>query len=582
MYFSCEGNAFEKGTKKNKKSGNDENATRSQYACVYREKARHTLLCLSSSRPLITHAIFKFPLESNKKKILMDTFDVVVVGAGLSGLCAARELKRHAPHLRVVVAEASSRVGGRTLVDEDGTDLGGGYFGPTQDRIMHVIDHLGLKMQKINTKGKTVQLLDGSIKHYSGIIPPVNLLGVIDLGAVMRHMDKEVQRVDLVHPHKTSEAEKWDTMTVEEYLQRHCYTESARKLMRVAIRIVLCVEPCEVSVLAWLWYVKQSGGVKRIFETENGAQDSKVQGGAGQIAPLLAKELEPGTVRLSCPVRRIDYTDRSTIRVDGFGFSLSARFVILALPPMQQMRMEFVPALDHLRCQSLQRYPMGHVVKTFMYYDRPFWREKGLNGSIVCDEGIARVTIEDIKPDGSKPCIMGFVASDKACELGGAPQRNERARMLGEHYAKVFQCEDARHPVAYKEKNWAEEPWVGGCYVGVQGPAVITKYKMAHREPIDRRIFIAGTEAAYRMVGYMDGAVEAGERSARNVLVTMGILPASQYDVVSMPAPSPQMPFVNMDLTFAEKIAPSVPQVVSGIAVAVCAAAYIYFSRTTS
>jgi monoamine oxidase len=502
-------------------------------------------------------------------------FDVVVVGGGLSGLCAVRELKRHAPHLKTVILEANSRVGGRTLIDEDGTDMGGGYFGPTQDRIMAVIDHLGLKMQKINTKGKTVQLLNGTVKHYDGIIPPVNLLGMLDLGAILKDMDLQVGLVDLVNPHKTPNAEHWDIMTVEEYIQKNCWTESARKLMRVAIRIVLCVEPCEVSVLAWLWYVKQSGGVKRIFETHNGAQDSKVQGGAGQIAPLLAKELGDGAVRLNSPVRRIDYTDRRSIRLEGFGFCVTAAYVILALPPMQQMRMEFVPALDHLRTQSLQRYPMGHVMKTFMIYDKPFWREKNLNGQIVCDEGIARVTIEDIKPDGSKPCLMGFVASDMAAELGGIP-RDQRVRMLGEHYAKVFQCEEARYPVDYKEKNWAEEPWVGGCYVGVQGPAVITKYKMAHREPIDRRIFMAGTEAAYRMVGYMDGAVEAGERSARNVLVTMGVLPASQYDVVSMPAPSPQLPFVNMDLSFAERHSPSVPQVLSVVALGVLAAAYFW------
>ena len=403
------------------------------------------------------------------------------------------------------------------------------------------------------------------------------MLGVIDLGAVMKDMAEQVGPVDLEHPHKTPNAEKWDTMTVEEYLQRNCWTEAARKLLRVGIRIVLCVEPCEVSVLAWLWYVKQSGGVKRIFETHNGAQDSKVQGGVGQVAQLLARELGDDVIRINAPVRRIDYSDASRVRLDGIGFTVTATHVILAVPPMQQMRMEFLPALDHLRYQSLQRYPMGHVMKTFMYYDKPFWRLRGLCGQIVCDDGIARATIEDIKPDGSKPCIMGFVASDMAAQFGGVPQ-DVRIKMLGEHYAKVFQTDEALHPIAYKEKNWAEETWVGGCYVGVQGPAVITKYRMAHREPIQKRIFMAGTENAYRMVGYMDGAVEAGERIARNVLVTMGRLPASEYDVVSSPPPSAQLPFVDMELSFVERHAPTVPQVIA-VAVGIIALVWYRFVR---
>ena len=420
-----------------------------------------------------------------------------------------------------------------------------------------------------------MQYLNGTVKHYDGIIPQVNVLGVIDLGAVMKDMAEQVGPVDLEHPHKTPNAEKWDTMTVEEYLQRNCWTEAARKLLRVGIRIVLCVEPCEVSVLAWLWYVKQSGGVKRIFETHNGAQDSKVQGGAGQVAQLLARELGDGVIRINAPVRRIDYSDASRVRLDGIGFTVTATHVILAVPPMQQMRMEFLPALDHLRYQSLQRYPMGHVMKTFMYYDKPFWRHLGLNGQIVCDQGISKVTVEDIKPDGSKPCIMGFVFPKEAAAFGG-PEAKMKA--LGEHYAKVFQTDEALHPIAYKEKNWAEETWQGGC-IGLMGPGAMTKYRMAHREPIQKRIFMAGTENAYRMVGYMDGAVEAGERIARNVLVTMGRLPASEYDVVSSPPPSAQLPYVDMELSFVERHAPTVPQVIAVAAGIAGAALWLLYSR---
>ena len=90
---------------------------------------------------------------------------------------------------------------------------------------------------------------------------------------------------------------------------------------------------------------------------------------------------------------------------------------------------------------------------------------------------------------------------------------------------------------------------------------------------------MAGTENAYRMVGYMDGAVEAGERIARNVLVSLGRLPPSQYDVVSSPAPSPQLPFVDMELSFVETHAPSVPQVVGALVALMGCAAYLVMNK---
>ena len=81
------------------------------------------------------------------------TLDVVVVGAGVSGLSCARELYRRSPDVKLVVLEASGRVGGRTFADADGTDLGAGYIGPGQNHIMAIVDELGLTLTKVYTVG---------------------------------------------------------------------------------------------------------------------------------------------------------------------------------------------------------------------------------------------------------------------------------------------------------------------------------------------------------------------------------------------------------------------------------------------
>lgn len=90
-------------------------------------------------------------------------------------------------------------------------------------------------------------------------------------------------------------------------------------------------------------------------------------------------------------------------------------------------------------------------------------------------------------------------------------------------------------------------------------PNVLTikMYRLTHLDPIEKRFFVAGAESAYTMVGYMDGAVEAGERNARNALVSLEMLSEEFYDVVSDPPPSPQLPRNTLELSVWEKSVPN-------------------------
>lgn len=481
--------------------------------------------------------------------------DVAIVGAGVSGLSAARFLQKSGFN-NYIVLEASDRVGGRTLVDSDGTDLGGAYFGPTQFRILSIIDDLGLKLRKVDSSGKTVQIIRNVVSPYVGMIPPISILGALDLNAVMIALDTLCQRVDLKSPELSSDAEWLDLITAEELLGRYCWTDDAKKIMRTAVRAILCVEPCQLSALYLIWYIAQSGGVKRIFETEHGAQDSKLVGGAGQICQRLAEAYASDSkLILKCPVRSLEIREEDVLLTCDQGRRITARYVILAIPPVQQLRIQYTPALSGIRYQSLQKWPMGCLIKSFVYYERRFWKDMGYNGSIVADEGVVCVSYDDTKEDGSKPCIMGFVLSSESLTLRTPAQRQEA---ICRQYAKAFGSDEALRPISYKEKMWAEEQWVGGCYVGTVGPGVLTSCKRSHCDPMDDKVYIAGTEASHRMIGYMDGAVEAGERIARNVLVKMGMLGPSSYDTISEPSPSPQMPVVDLTITTLEKCIPSV------------------------
>lgn len=197
-----------------------------------------------------------------------------------------------------------------------------------------------------------------------------------------------------------------------------------------------------------------------------------------------------------------------------------------------------------------------------------------MNGMSLSDAGIISFSVESIKPDGSSPALMGFINGVRAAEWTAPPHSiATRAAAIQEHYRTIFPIrplcnqrgeggvEDGRmmmmmEAVGYKEKIWSEDPWQGGGPCCIPGPCAITKYKLEHRQPFaSDRVFIAGTESAFVMAGYLDGAVEAGERAARNVLVKRGLLDAaSSYETISQYPPSPQMPFISMEISQWEKM----------------------------
>lgn len=530
-----------------------------------------------------------------KKSTAVSPVDCLVVGAGWSGLAAARTLLCDSiSPPSVLILEASDRVGGRTLTDKEGTDLGGAYIGPGQRHLLQIVDSLGAKVYKVPTDGKTAQSIRNVVKHYQGTIPPISFFGALCLNDALVKMEELVDSIDPDHPELAPRAVELDSISFQQWMKEEVITGSsqahkdARTILEVAIQTVLCVSTSEVSALGVAWYMATSGGTKRCLETKDGLQDSKIEGGMGNVAVKLASSLvataskspnkgqAPHLICYDSPVRSINYSGKEAVEVtywvasggaDGEEYrTVVAKYVILAIPPVQQLKIQFTPSLSPQRHQALQRWPMGHIIKTFMFYKTPFWRDKGLVGAMVCDKGPAIVTMDDTKPDGSLPAIMGFVPADQAVYWGGK-SKEDRQKALAAHYAAVFQDKRALEFVSYKEKNWAEEPWVGGCYSGVPQVKALTNYPLRDilckpleslPAPVGKTmkshpaVFVAGTEAAKKSVGYIDGAIEAGSRAGENVLDCLRCSP--YQDMLRVPDKSPQMKEVVLAVTRDEKV----------------------------
>ena len=450
--------------------------------------------------------------------------DAIVVGAGLAGLTAAREL--HKAGKSVIVLEARDRVGGRcfsrSIHARDVANMGATFVGPTQTRILALLKELGIGTFPVYATGKLLWYENGKNTPYTGTIPPAsNPVAVVQLGEqTLPEIDRMAKTVPVDAPWTAPNAQTWDSMTVETWSEQNINTSDGQKLFALAVEAILSVEPRDISMLYFLWYIASAGSVEVLVDNAGtgGGQDSRVSGGTQGIAIKMAHQLGLGKrVLLGHPVRKISQTNHG-VTVTADGVTVSGKQVIVAIPPHLAGRIEFTPELTAMRMQLMQRVPIGSLIKTIAVYDKPFWRDMGLNGQVTSDQGPVKVMFDASPASGTPGVLLGFIDGDDARALDDQPFAARKAAAL-QSYVRYFGAQ-AANPTQYLDQVWARELYTGGCPVGVTGPGVMTEYWPALRAPIGR-IHWAGTETASNWAGYMDGAVQSGKRAAAEVLADL-------------------------------------------------------------
>ncbi|TDZ40381.1 putative flavin-containing monoamine oxidase AofH [Colletotrichum spinosum] len=444
------------------------------------------------------------------------TYDCIVIGAGYSGLAAARQLKDAGK--RVLVLEARDRVGGRAktirLANGDYWDVGAAFLGAQQDLMYALAAEFTVGLHKPPTDGKLVVSYRGKARRYKGLIPPLRPWEVLDMGLFVRGFERLCERVDVREPWKTPGAEELDRVTVREWARKRVWTRAARDMVDMAFEATLGQNTSCVSVLHAMFFFKGVVSMTSALSSEGGAQQHFIRGGAQVIADELRGYLGDEVVRLEEPVNKISYTE-SLATVETAKGRYTARRIVSAIPPPHVLQINFEPRLPVEKTMLLQHFPMGAYMKVFATYKTPFWREKGLTGESTDPTGYVAVTYDATPESGCPAKLTGFIVGTKAREYISLGAEKRRQVALAS-FAAAFGPE-ALNPEEFFFHTMMEDEWATGCPMATPAPGMWSLLGEWVRKPVGA-IHWAGTETSTKHYGYMEGAVFAGQRAANEVL----------------------------------------------------------------
>jgi monoamine oxidase len=437
--------------------------------------------------------------------------DVIVIGAGASGLKAATELVSLGRS--VVVLEANERVGGRLKRGEVAghvADFGGQWVGKGHDVLLAEARRLGVETYPQYESGKTVMQLLGKRVTFTGTVPRMPFLSLLELARIQKRWDRDGATVPAQAPWDAPRAELWDSITLDTWIEKNVHTKAARAFARLVPRGAWATDANQISYLWFLDALRSNGGLEYFMGVKDGMLDAKFKGGMQQIAQRLADALGDRLV-LGAPALKIAQNDDG-VRVTTPKSEFTARFAIVTAPPAAAARIAYEPHLPSLRDGLHQRMPAGSIMKIMIVYATPFWREDGLSGQVATDDDTLGLVFDDVRDDGAG-VLLAFIEGRHAIELSAAGKEVRREKVIASLVR--FFGPAATDYVAYDDNDWTLEPYAHG-YVSSMPPGTMTHFGRALREPCGR-IHWAGSETSEEFAGCIEGAMRSGLRAAHEV-----------------------------------------------------------------
>jgi monoamine oxidase len=432
--------------------------------------------------------------------------DVVVVGAGLAGLSAARDLANAGTD--VVVLEARNRPGGRveqtTLADGRLVQLGGEVVGPFHEAYTGLVAELGLTLEPSfpQLPGEDTFVLTTG-RAIGDDFPFLSEADRASYDAANEAFARLAATVDPDDPWSHPDAEQLDRLSVGAWLREMGATSNAVRARDLAM-LALSAESVERTSLLSDLRKEAAAGAKGFYDYETW-ECQRVAEGSATVALKMAEQLGH-RIRYATPVTRVHIDGTSSYVVTASGERFDCEAVVSAVPvgPLRRIAIEGV---SRERLDSLDRQRHALAAKVCFAYEDSWWEAQGQNGTMYFETGVMGGTWlqrEGILSALVPPERMGpFLATSPALIEGDL--LDEMVEAMGER---------AANPVAVFFRRWGVDPWTEGYITGWRPGDVMAVGPLhgKHEPPF----YVCGSDQW--VCGYMEGAVRTGRGAARALL----------------------------------------------------------------
>ena len=431
---------------------------------------------------------------------------VLVAGAGLAGLTAARDLVRLGADVTVV--EARTRVGGRVWTIRDGfadaqhAEAGADLIEESQHEIRRLAEELGLKLTRILRGGW------GYVRPDDRGRPRIQRRGIV------RGWDRlSANLAGLVERYRLVER-RWDSPVTAELGRKSVAqwlddTRADEELRATAfgLRGFFLADPEELSLLA---LVDQ-------FASDDTPADEvmyRISGGNDRLATALAEPLGD-RVRLGAELVAVSHRGRGVRASIKQGRQVSlvhCDYLVFTVPAPLLRRIPITPALPAQQHEAIASLKYGRATKTLLQFSQRFWRAPGRPrafGSPLPFGAVWEGNEEQRGRPGILSLMAGASASDAVAAIGAMEGPGALARSLEWLGSKGADL------VAWRQIVWESDPFARGGYAFFD-PGFDPSLRAWLARPCGR-LFFAGEHTSLQWQGYMNGAVESGRRAAAEI-----------------------------------------------------------------
>ncbi|KAH8425292.1 flavin monoamine oxidase family protein [Aspergillus melleus] len=423
-------------------------------------------------------------------------FDVVIIGAGLSGLQAARTAQQSG--LSVAVVEARDGVGGKVwsvpLASGRGVaDLGAAWVNEKkQPRIWSYAKQLNLATQAQPLTGRAVMQLNenGRIEYPFGITPDFTPDEKRNLEYIRDYVQAETLKSGLP-------CSEDDNLSLDQYVRNLGALPKTLQMVNLWSKAMHGVKSTQQSAAFFIDYCRRNTGLLAVrADDETGGNYLRFHDGAQSIAHGLARLVGSSHIHLSSPVLSIEDHKTHISVTTTTGRTFIGKKCILSIPSTMYRELNISPALPTPVQTVSQATCLGNYNKVIVCYT---------GGPLT----LGRDTSVVEKRLFALTC---FVQGDRGPEWTKQPQHERRAAVL-HHLANIFNMgrhSEVHRPIEIFEQIWKHEEFSRGALVPITALGHLIEYAAVSGKPVGNLHFV-GTEHAREWKGYMEGALCSGE-----------------------------------------------------------------------